>query len=44
MAWRFGCATILGADIEHAKRLGGAAFINLFAADAALRPASLLEA
>ena len=38
-----GCSAILTEDMQHGRRLGGAAFLNPFAADAATRLAPLLD-
>ena len=39
-----GCSAILSEDMQHGRRLGGVEFVNPFAADAATRLATLLDA
>ena len=39
-----GCSAVLTEDMQHGRRLGGVAFLNPFAADAATRLAPLLGA
>ena len=39
-----GCSAILSEDMQHGRRLGGVEFVNPFAADAAARLATLLDA
>ena len=43
-ARKAGCSAILTEDMQHRRRLGGVAFLNPFAADAADRLAPLLDA
>jgi predicted nucleic acid-binding protein len=43
-ARQIGCAAILSEDMQDGRRLGGVAFINPFAADAAARLAAVLDA
>ncbi|MDE0060022.1 MAG: PIN domain-containing protein [Defluviicoccus sp.] len=42
-ARRSGCSAILTENMQHGRRLGGVAFLNPFAADAATRLAPLLD-